>query len=229
MTVAIDPKRFNGMVRSMKPIVNAKSPRAYARRAHLSIFEPAPGSWYLRLSATDGVRVAEDTLSISEPSDLSGPAYAPMNLPRLAATGPVEIRMDPDRLVISFDDVAFTTVYGDRCLGQQSLDIEPMPAADPIRPVMEGIKLEAARKPGRTSILCNPKYLAQAVGSLKDVQKIRIDTGGPIDPILLTGYDREMTKIRAVLPMRSTVTDKEYREQLAKTVIPKPEKEETQP
>lgn len=215
MTITVRPKPFNAMARAMKKIVDPDSPKPACRRIHLDAFEIAPGCWKLRATASDSYRVAEDTIRAMDGDGRDGIRSAEINPPRLAAKGPVRIEMLPDRTVVSFDDVSFTTMAADD--GSQLSMGSP---CDPISAFMSDVKTGIAAKPGRISVTCNAKYLLDAAGSMKDSKTIRIDAGQPTDPVILTGQDEYADIIRVVLPMRSGTDDQEYRARLAETVTP---------
>lgn len=215
MTITVKPKPFNTMARSMKKIADPDSPRPMCRRIHLEAFESAPGTWYLRATASDGFRIAEDTMAAMDTDRIDGIKCAEINPPRLAARLPVRIDMLEDRTVVSFDDVSFTTMRRDDG-GQESIG----PKDDPVKSFMDAVKTDISAKPGRNSITCSAKYLLESADAMKDAKKVRIDFGAPVDPIVLTGKSEDAAMVRVVLPMRSSMSDAAYREDLAKTVVP---------
>lgn len=215
MTITVRAKPFNAMVRSMKKIADPDSPRPMCRRIHLEAFESAPGAWSLRATASDGFRIAEDTMSAMDTDRLDGIRCAEINPPRLAAKLPVKIDMLEDRTVVSFDDVSFTTMRRDDG-GQESIGTKD----DPVKSFMDAVKTDISAKPGRNSITCSAKYLLESADAMKEAKRVRIDFGAPVDPIVLTGRSENASLVRVVLPMRSSMDDAAYREDLAKTVIP---------
>lgn len=218
MVITIPAKPFNAMVKSMKQVIQPSSVRPMARRIHLRAFESAPGTWYFRASASDGFRVAEHTVEPLSVDCATGPATASIDPPRLAAKGPVRVEMLEDRTVVSFDDVAFTTMAGKPA---EQVELDAAPANNPIEAFSAEAKTGLAARPGRLSVCCNPKYLLAAVDAMKGAQRVRIDVGSPVAPILLTaGDDDGASMFHMVLPVRTRMDDAEYRAGLAKTVIP---------
>lgn len=215
MTITVKPKPFNAMVRSARKIADPGSPRPACRRVYLEAFESAPGAWYLRATSSDGFRIAEDTMPAIGAEGHDGIRAAWANPPRLAAKGPVRVAMLADRTEISFDDVSFTTRH------IEAGDGEPVGQDGcPFKDFMAEAKTRISGKPGRNSITCSAKYLLESADAMKDAKKVRIDFGAPVDPIVLTGKSEDAALVRVVLPMRSSMGDAAYREDLAKTVVP---------
>lgn len=219
MIAIIGAKPFNSMIRSLKKTVDPRSPRTPCRKIHIRLFESAPGVWCFRATASDCFRVSEDTAKVLEVVHEDDIRTAEINPPRLAAKGPVRIELLPEKTVVSFDDVSFTTMR-DVPPDQPSIDAAPAGKPDPFEAFMLDVKTKTAAKPGRISVSCSPKFLLEAAEAMKGSADVRIDLGSPVDPIILTGRSEDLTVIRAILPRRSSQGDTGYREQLAKTVVP---------
>lgn len=216
MTVTVPARPFNNLVKAAKQVIqpnNAVWPAA--RQLHLHVVQGQDQIYYLKGSASDGMRVSEDTIAC-QVLDPEGPDMTSVSLPRLAAKSDVTIEMLDDKTVISFDDVAFTAKPDPQTTPEKSLAT--------IGKFSDTCKTDINRKPGRTGIHVNPRFLLGALESMQECEQIWLDVGSPVDPVLLHGvtfpcdYDhvnRKTNLFRLVLPVRHGVPDQEYRENLA--------------
>lgn len=214
MTIVIPARPFNNLVKAAKRVIQPNNAvRPFARQLHLHVIQGQNQIYYLKGSASDGVRISEDTIAC-QVLDPDGPAMASITLPRLAAKSDVTIEMLDGKTMISFDDVAFTTKPDPQTTPEKSLGL--------IEKFSDNGKTDINRKPGRTAIHVNPRFLLRALESMQECERIWLDVGTPVDPILLHGVtfprdhdDRKTNLFRLVFPIRHAVPDQEYRENLA--------------
>lgn len=226
MTVVIPARPFNNLVKAAKQVIRPdNAARPFAQRLHLHVIHGPDQTCYLKGSASDGVRISEDTIAVVRVADPGGPDMASIALPRLTAKSDVRIEMLDDRTVVSFDDVAFTT--------KPDLNTTPEKSLDMIEKFADRCKTDINLKPGRTGLHVNPRFLLKALESTQECERIWLDVGTAVDPILLHGVtfpydsaDRKTSLFRIVLPIRHKTSDQEYRANLAGQVQagqPKPE------
>lgn len=220
MRFTLPARPFNNMVRTMKKIIKSEDIRRISTRIHFQIFSTAPSVFYFRAMVTDGYRFYEDTIEVSGVERVDDIVFGSFNVPRLAAKSQVAIDATSESVIVSFDDVAFTS----RPLRMGVEETEPI---DKLIKIL-GDTHKTISKPERLSVCCNPKYLMEAVEGFKDCYLVRIDIGSMYEPIILTGKDPESSVLRMVMPKRSSVQDSDYRENISKIPVPT-SKELTQP
>lgn len=224
MKFRVKPKPFNALIKSAKTVIGsnkALSPASF--QIHIRVFSTAPGVWYMQAAITDGYRVHEDVIELIDVQDETGPAKMSIDIPRLVAKSPVTIESDFDKITVSFDDVTFTTKTEPALLHGEPKDPEQI--VDKVIGFANTVRTKDVQKENRISICCNPKYLAGALAMFTDGDVVRLDIGSEMEPIIITGATFDTNLFRVIMPKRSSVSDKAYRERVLKYAPPdaKPE------
>ena len=212
MKFTVPCKPFNAMVRSMKKIVKPADFRRATQRVHFQVFHTAPGAYYFRAMVTDGVKLYEDVIQVTDVEREDSVKIGSFDLPRLAAKSSVEIDATEDAVVISFDDVAFTSH------AMRLTKDEPEPT-DTLVEFVRKAQTGAVMAPGRISVCCNPSFLKDAAECFKECREVRLDLGKPLEPIIMTGRTIDSTVFRMVMPMRTVVSDQTYRDNMSRCAV----------
>lgn len=205
MIFRFQSRDFNAMVAALKPALAKSDVRPSAMRIWYKFYNES-GQPVVRFTATDGCRIHELSLVPHYIPDESGPSSGSFTPPRLNARSYVSLSAEPGRTLISFDEVTFETkaIPGD---GGNSPAVEFL---DKFR------DSDHIHDKSRRSVCLSPNFLQEAAKMFKNAMFLRMDIGGPVDPVILTS-SRPDQGCALILPRRTGIEDGVYRNQFNRT------------
>lgn len=178
----IDANAFDKMVKHMQKVLARTNPYAPNKLIECIHLDFQPGQ--VKCIAVDGYRIHEEYLSTNEDSCFS--CY--INPPRLSCSraGYVTVSLKDGVAYVEFDNVRFAT--------KQTELSKPVVGFEKI--------MELIGEDERFEVAVNPKYLLDAVNTMKSEKKIILNVGDPMRPITIRPGDGQGGWMCGILPVR---------------------------